>query len=80
MHEPHLSCSLHLHDAPIELRWVPNPLEAAGGFIALQIHNLSVLVFNEDQAERILEAGSKMKQMFIDKRIAKQVEKEFINA
>lgn len=55
--EPYLSVSLHLHEAEIIQLWVPDPGEKCGGFVSLNLHDLSILIFTEEQADRLMLAA-----------------------
>lgn len=64
MRKFYLASSLHLHDTSIEPTWVPDEPKKEKGFVNIQMGNLDLLVFDISQAERVIEAGKRARQLF----------------
>ena len=69
MRRNYLSASLHAHDAEIEVSWVTDSSEKVGGFVSVRIHDVSILIFDEEQADRLVTAAIAAKMMLIRHRV-----------
>lgn len=69
MRKPYISVSLHLHDAPIKLRWVEDPsAREAGGFLNFKMADVNILLFTEAEIERLVTSGAEALRLFREKK------------